>query len=66
LTVRDVGLLDAAAQRARTSLYGDDAYPSLHDEAAVLLEPFSRNHVLVDGNKRIAWLATVAFSDFTS
>ena len=29
LTVRDVGLLDAAAQRPRTSLYGDDAYPSL-------------------------------------
>lgn len=61
LTVRDLGLLEAAAQRPQTSLYGDEAYPSLHEKAAVLLESLARNHALVDGNKRIAWLATVVF-----
>ncbi len=63
LVVRDLGLLDAAAQRPRTSLYGQDAYPSLHEKAAVLLESLARNHALIDGNKRIAWLSTVVFFD---
>ena len=61
LVVRDLGLLEAATQRPRTTLYGQGAYPSIHDKAAVLLESLARNHALVDGNKRIAWLATVVF-----
>lgn len=61
LVVRDPGLLDAAAQRPRTSLYGQDAYPTVHEKAAVLLESLTRNHALLDGNKRIGWLATVVF-----
>ena len=61
LEVRDLGLLEAAAQRPKTTLYGQEAYPALHEKAAVLLESLSRNHALIDGNKRIAWLATVVF-----
>ncbi|MFC5500985.1 type II toxin-antitoxin system death-on-curing family toxin [Lysinimonas soli] len=61
LAVRDLGLLEAAVQRPQTTLYGQEAYPSIHDKAAVLLESLARNHALVDGNKRIAWLATVVF-----
>lgn len=60
-TVRDLGLLDAAAQRPRTTLYGRDAYESVHEKAAVLLESLTRNHALADGNKRLGWLATYAF-----
>jgi len=63
LEVRDLGLLEAAAQRPKTTLYGQEAYPALHEKAAVLLESLSRNHALVDGNKRIAWLATFVFFD---
>ncbi|HMR47709.1 MAG TPA: type II toxin-antitoxin system death-on-curing family toxin [Arachnia sp.] len=59
--VRDVGLLDSAAHRPRTSLFGVEAYPSLDQKAAVLLESIVRNHALVDGNKRLGWLATVVF-----
>lgn len=59
--VRDLGLLDAAAARPRMSLFGRDAYPSLDAKAAVLLESLVRNHPLVDGNKRLGWLATVVF-----
>lgn len=59
--VRDLGLLDAAAQRPRTTLYGRDAYESIHEKAAVLLESLTRNHALADGNKRLGWLAIYVF-----
>jgi len=59
--VRDVGLLDSAAHRPQASVFGRDAYPSLDDKAAALLESLVRNHALADGNKRLGWLATVVF-----
>ena len=61
--VRDVGLLDSAAARPRSSALGEDAYPTLELKAAALLHSIARNHALVDGNKRLAWLATVVFLD---
>ncbi len=61
--VRDVGLLDAAVARPRSSAFGADAYPSLELKAAALLQSLVANHALVDGNKRLAWLATVVFLD---
>lgn len=61
--VRDVGLLDSAAARPRASAFGEDAYPTLELKAAALLHSIARNHALVDGNKRLAWLATVVFLD---
>lgn len=59
--VRDLGLLDAAAHRPQSSLMGQDAYPSVHEKAAVLLESVARNHPLIDGNKRLAWMAVFVF-----
>ncbi|WP_182379956.1 type II toxin-antitoxin system death-on-curing family toxin [Nocardioides sp. WS12] len=59
--VRDVGLLEAAAARPKTSVFGEDAYPSLFEKAAALLHSICQNHALVDGNKRLAWLATDVF-----
>jgi death-on-curing protein len=59
--VRDVGLLEAAVHRPRTSVLGHDAYPDLLAKAAALLHSLARNHPLVDGNKRLAWLATYVF-----
>ena len=59
--VRDVGLLDSAAYRPGTTVFGTDAYPTLHHKAAVLLESLVRNHALIDGNKRLGWLAVVVF-----
>ena len=61
--IRDVGLLDSATHRPRTTLFGADAYPSLYDKAAALLESIVRNRALVDGNKRTAWLACSTFLD---
>jgi len=59
--VRDIGLLEAAVHRPRTSVLGQDAYPDLFTKAAALLHSLARNHPLVDGNKRLAWLATYVF-----
>jgi len=61
--VRDVGLLDSAAARPRSTAFGHDAYPSIDLKAAALLHSIGRNHALVDGNKRLAWLATSVFLD---
>lgn len=61
--IRDVGLLDSAAARPRSSAFGEDAYATLELKAAALLHSIARNHALVDGNKRLAWLATVVFLD---
>ena len=59
--VRDLGLLDSAAHRPKSSLMGRDAYPLLHEKTAVLLESVVRNHPLIDGNKRLGWMAVFVF-----
>ena len=47
----------------RANVLGQDAYPELMPKAAALLHLLARNHPLVDGNKRLAWLATYAAYD---
>jgi len=59
--IRDIGLLDSAAHRPQVSVLGGDAYPAMHEKAAVLLESIVRNHPLVDGNKRLGGLSMVVF-----
>ena len=61
--VRDLGLLDSAMARPKSSAFGVDAYPRIEIKAAALLHSLAGNHPLVDGNKRLAWLATVVFLD---
>ncbi|WP_375426099.1 type II toxin-antitoxin system death-on-curing family toxin [uncultured Friedmanniella sp.] len=59
--VRDHGLLESALARPQTTVFGRDAYPTLPEKAAALLHSVARNHALVDGNKRLALAATLAF-----
>ncbi len=59
--VRDYGLLESALARPQASAFGEDAYVSTHEKAAALLHSLSRHHALVDGNKRLALAATIAF-----
>jgi len=59
--VRDHGLLESALARPRASAFGEDAYPTIHEKAAALLHSIAKNHALVDGNKRLALAATLAF-----
>lgn len=61
--IRDVGLLGSAVARPQTTLSGADAYPDVWTKAAALLLSIVKNHALVDGNKRLGWLATAVFLD---
>jgi len=59
--VRDHGLLESALARPQATAFGDDAYPDIHHKAAALLHLLARNHALIDGNKRLALAAVLAF-----
>jgi death on curing protein len=59
--VRDYGLLESALARPHTWAFGQHAYAGIHEKAAALLHSLARNRGLVDGNKRLALAATVAF-----
>ena len=59
--VRDYGLLEAALARPRATAFGKDAYPGLDAKVAALLHSIARNHALIDGNKRLALSALIAF-----
>ena len=59
--VRDYGLLESALARPQATAFGSDAYPGLDAKAAALLHSLARNHALLDGNKRLALAATIAF-----
>lgn len=58
---RDIGLVESALARPRTSVLGQDAYPSLDQKAAAMLQSLATNHPLVDGNKRMAFACTSVF-----
>ncbi|HZW44537.1 MAG TPA: Fic family protein [Dermatophilaceae bacterium] len=59
--VRDQGLLDSAAHRPQATTFGQEAYPTLAAKAAALLHSIARNHALIDGNKRLSWIACETF-----
>lgn len=59
--IRDVGLLESAVARPRTIIFGAPAYESIWAKAAALLQSIVKNHALIDGNKRLGWLATAVF-----
>jgi death on curing protein len=59
--VKDLGLLDSALARPKTTLFGEDAYPELELKAAALVHSVIKNHPMVDGNKRTSWFLVNAF-----
>ena len=61
--LRDLNLVEAAAERPRQSAFGEDAYPDLASKAAALLDSLVRNHPFIDGNKRIGVLASFVFAE---
>ena len=59
--IRDIGLLGSAVARPQTAVFGQDAYPDIWSKTAALLQSIDNNHALIDGNKRLGWLATAVF-----
>ena len=64
--IRDVGLLGSAIARPQTTVGGDDAYPTIWSKAGALLQSIVDNHSLIDGNKRLGWLATAVFLEINN
>ena len=59
--VKAAGLLDSALARPQTSVFGEDAYPTLEVKAAAMTHSVIKNHPMVDGNKRTSWFLLNAF-----
>ena len=57
----NIGLADSALAVPRAGFGDHDAYPTLIEKAAVLIERLARNHPLPDGNKRAAFLSMERF-----
>lgn len=56
-----IGLADSALASPRAGFGEHDAYPTLIQKAAVLIDHLARNHPLPDGNKRAAFLTVWLF-----
>lgn len=61
LHMLDEGLLHSALARPAASTFGVDAYGTIEEKAAALMSSLAQNHVLYDGNKRIALIFTFTF-----
>ena len=55
--LRDQGLLESAIHRPQAVVFGQDAYPKIHDKAGAICHSLLFNHAFIDGNKRIAFAA---------
>ena len=64
--IKDLGLLGSAVARPQASAFGIEAYPDLVSKAAAMLQSLVNNHALVDGNKRLGWLATAVFLELNT
>lgn len=61
VTVRDMGLIEAAVARPQATFDGQPVYDDIVDMAAALTESLVTNHALVDGNKRIGFACLIVF-----
>jgi death-on-curing protein len=57
----NIGLADSALAVPRAAFGDHEAFPTLIEKAAILVERLARNHPLPDGNKRCAFLAVERF-----
>ena len=59
--IRDLGLVESAVGRPKSTFGGKYLYMSLFDKAAALLQSLLKNHPFVDGNKRTALTSASVF-----
>ena len=58
-----IALADSALSTPSAGFGDQEAYPTLIEKAAVLVEHLARNHPLPDGNKRAAFLSVWLFME---
>ena len=59
--VRDMNLLLSAVETPKTTMFGEDLYPTIYDKAAAYLYHLVQNHPFNDGNKRTGFGAVYLF-----
>jgi death-on-curing protein len=59
-------LADSALHAPAANFGGEEFYPDFCDKAAVLLVRLAKNHPLLDGNKRAAWITLRMFIEMNS
>jgi death on curing protein len=59
----NIGLADSALAAPRAGFGEYEAFPTLLEKAAILIERLARNHPLPDGNKRAAFLSGWLFME---
>lgn len=64
--VREVGLLQSSAERAKTSFGGHELYKSVFEKAGAYMHSLAMYHVFLDGNKRTAIAAAARFLDLNN
>ncbi len=62
-TATKLDLADSALHAPSASFGGEEFYPEFCDKAAVLMVRLAKNHPLLDGNKRAAWVTLRMFID---
>ncbi|MGO9457876.1 MAG: type II toxin-antitoxin system death-on-curing family toxin [Acidimicrobiales bacterium] len=62
----NLGLADSALHAPSASFGDQEFYPDFCDKAAVLLVRLAKNHRLLDGNKRAAWVTLRLFIELNS
>ncbi len=53
--------VSSAVGRPQQTVFGEDAYPTVAQKAAALMQSLAQNQPFVDGNKRIAWICGKLF-----
>jgi death on curing protein len=59
--IRDLAGLRSSLEQPWLEVFGRALHPTLELQAAAILFHLSRNHPLVDGNKRVAWACMELF-----
>lgn len=61
--ILDAGAIQAAVARPQATAFEEDAYSSIWEKAAALVQSLACNHGFTDGNKRAAWTCAMTFLD---
>lgn len=61
LGIRERGLLESAVAAPMMAVFGEELHKTIYDKAAAYLFYIAKNHAFLDGNKRTASAAALAF-----
>lgn len=59
--IRERGLLESAVAAPMMAVFGEELHKTIYNKAAAYLFYITKNHAFLDGNKRTATAASLAF-----